>query len=177
MKKKYITIIAILTIIAFISYRAYNTYYYKQNAEKLLNTIASLTLLSDQITTKYIDIWQKQIDAGWGGYIYIDGKYRYFASVEDAINYEKNKLIRSNMIKLFDENYSLFLKESKNINKYPNNIKEIKEKMIDLYLDVKEYSILTETPNGSLVSYSQNTNYLSNQIDRKFEELTIMLKE
>jgi hypothetical protein len=170
-----VSIISVLILVSLlISYKVYMNHIYMQKASTLRLEMAKLSLMSDNITSQYIEIWNKKINANYG-YIYVDGEERYFSDFNDALRYRYKKLEAEGVLKIFKDCFGKVKLKAKDLNNFPGRMDNIKEKLMSLYIDINEYANFSLSPQGSLISYSQRVAELSSQINRKFEELEILL--
>lgn len=179
-KKKPIIVITILLLSTIIG----GSLYYKNKSEKKLKeygnnlSFAVLNIIQESaraetMTNTYADIWSRIIKSDYSNRVIIDGVIAYDFSTGIALQkkyFEK----QGEMNKLKDGKKSIEAK-MKTLNHPPKKYEEAYKIVFEMYGYYTEYESLAESPNGSLVSFNEKRDTISDNIVKKSKEFDVKI--
>ena len=141
---------------------------YLKSANMTIINMIGVRDVCNIVSNSYVEIWQKTLTGG-----FYDG--RYFSNFSEAIAYKYGVFKDGNTIDNLDKLMNDIEEGMKVLSNPSSKAKEIHENLIKMYSIVKRYSDLVKSPEGSLLSYSNECRQLSSDFSKLYDETKIRM--
>lgn len=166
--------IIIIALISIFGIYKYNDVQDKKKEEEYVQKLKTINLAISLQTFEikdmckiYSEQWQSIINGG----ILINNKGQRVTDFNEAIEIQKLDFKTRGRIDKIASGKENIDKLMKDINNAPEKYKDTYEIVLDLYGSYTEFEALAESPQGSLVSFNQKIRDLSNEIDKKINQI------
>ncbi len=128
------------------------------------------SLISEKVCDLYSDVWRRAIE---DDEITVNGKTA--SNFNDAIVYQREAIEDKDVLSQLSDNTADVDKLMKELNNPPVKYQKAYEILIELYGLYTQYADLADFPKGSLVEFNKNTNELSAEISKLFNQFKVLL--
>lgn len=168
--KKYLFLL--LTSVLLLSCKSEKTY--KKEALELQEKILKMSVISEKVCSVYQNVWKNAI---YKEDSYFDETSPYYRKDYNEAIYAVGE---QKVIKVSKDSITMWEKQIETkmieVNDYPENLKDLKDELINAYSSAKQYSRLAKEPKGSLMSFTQETNELSKKIKESDDKIRVLAK-
>jgi len=144
-----------------------------ENTKSVTTSLFATSALCESITNYYSTIWSNAIQKE-GSYYNSSSPY-YLKEFNDAIVIARNEMNSS--VKTVDSLYSSQKEKMRGLNDYPAKHKELHDEVLELYTITGQYVDLAKKPTGSLMSFNEDINNLSERISALYKKIEIQIPE
>lgn len=144
---------------------------FKKNMEKATFNMLITSIIADEVTRGYSDIWRAYIKTDRYNQTYYKGEYHYFYDINAAIDFQKNNYKQNGDLQKMDSLLIVSKIQVEKIEKSWFGNSDKKKCCINLYYDLWQLCNEANSPTGSYETFNLACELLSNSISRNVAEL------
>jgi hypothetical protein len=147
----------------------------KKKYEQLLKTTAETMITAsstaEDMLNKYHDVWYDSI---FNGYAEVDGE-KIYGDFNKAVSAQQQLFEQDGTMELLEKSQDTITKAMKKLKNPPNEYKEGYNVLVHMYKVFNEYIDLAKSPEGSLQSFTEHANKLSDDLTSLYREFEIKI--